>query len=47
MLLMQAFQVSTQESTEDSPSTNSIKVIHHVLNNDLKIIAVNRASFPK
>ena len=45
--MMQTFQESIQVSSEDSPSSNSIQVIHHFFNNVLKIIEVERASFPK
>ena len=45
--MAQPFQESIQESSEDSPSSNSIQVIHHVLNNVLKITIVDRGSFPK
>ena len=47
MLMMQTIQESIQESTEDPPSFNLIQVIHHVFNNVLKIIEVDRASVPK
>ena len=47
MLMMKTFQESIQESSEDSPSSNSIQVIHHVFNNVLEIIAVDRVSVPK
>ena len=39
--------LNNQESNEDSPSSNSIQVIHHVLKNVPKITAVDRVSFPK
>ena len=32
MLKMQPYQQSSQGSSEDSPSSNLIQVIHHVLN---------------
>ena len=47
MLMMQTFQESIQESSEDSPSSNSIQVIHHVFNNVLEIFPVDRVSVPK
>ena len=44
---MKTFQESIQESSEDSPSSNSIQVIHHIFYNVLEIIAVDRVSVPK
>ena len=46
MLKMQTFHQSIQESSVDSPSSNSIQVIHHVFNNVLEIIEVDRTSVP-
>ena len=45
--MTQPFQESIQESSEDSSSSHSIQVIHHVLKNGLKINTDDRASFPK
>ena len=45
--MAQPFQESIQESSEDSPSSNSVQLIHHILKNVLKITAVDRVSFPK
>ena len=39
--MMQTFQESIQESSEDSPRSKSITVIHHTFNNVLKIIEVS------
>ena len=47
MLMMQPYQESIQESSEDSPSSNSIQVIHHGFNYVVKTIEVERASVPK
>ena len=47
MLMMQIFLESIQESSEDSPSYDSMQVIHHVFSNVLEIIAVDRVSVPK
>ena len=46
MLMMQPFQESIQESSEDLPSSNSIQVVHHIFNNVSSIIEVDRASVP-
>ena len=40
MLMMQPYQQSIQESSEDFPSSNSIQVIRHVFNNVLGLFAV-------
>ena len=45
--MMQPFQQSIQESSEDSPSSNPIQVINHVLKNVLRITTDERAFFSK
>ena len=47
MLTMQTYHQSVQESSEDSPSSNSIQVLHHVLKNVLRITTDERVSFTK
>ena len=47
MLLMQTYHQSSQESSEDPPSSNSIQVIHHVFINVLNIFPTDRVSVPK
>ena len=45
--MMQTYHQSIQESSEDSPSSNSIQVLHHVLKNVLRITTDERVSFTK
>ena len=45
--MMQTYHQSIQESSENSPSSNSFQVIHHVLKNVLWIKADERVSFSK
>ena len=45
--MMQTYHQSVQESSEDSPSSNSIQVIHHVFNNVLQVYPTDRVSVPK
>ena len=45
--MMQPYPQSSQGSSEDSPSSNSIQVIHHALNNVLGLFAVDRVSVTK
>ena len=45
--MMQPFQQSSQRSSEKSPSFHSVQVLHHVLNNVLKITTDDRVSFSK
>ena len=45
MLMMQTYQQSIQESSEDSPSFNPFQVIHHVLKNVLGLFVDERVSF--
>ena len=45
--MMQTYHQSIQESSEDSPSSNSIHVIHHVLKIVLRITTDERVSFTK
>ena len=47
MLIVQPYRQSIQESSEDFPSSNSIQVIHHVLNIVLGFLAVDRVSVSK
>ena len=47
MLMMQHYQQSSKGSSEDSPSSNSIQVNHHVFNNVLDVYATDRFSIPK
>ena len=47
MLMMQAYHQSIQESSEDSPSSNPIQMLHHVLKNVLRITPDERVSFFK
>ena len=47
ILMMQTYQQSIQESNEDSPSSNPIQVLHHVLKNILRITTDERVSFSK
>ena len=45
--MMQCYQQSSQGSCEDSPSSNPIQVLHHVLKNVLWITTDERVSFSK
>ena len=45
--MMQTYHQSIQESSEDSPSSNSIQAMHHVLNNVSRITTDERVSFSK
>ena len=47
MLMMQPYCQSIHESSEDSPSSNSVQVLHHVLKNVLRITTDQRVSFTK
>ena len=47
MVMMQTFEESIQESSENSPSSNPIQVIHQVFNNVLEIFEFGRVSVPK
>ena len=42
--MMQTYHQSIPESSDDSLSSNTIQVIHHVLIHVLKLIAVDRVS---
>ena len=42
--MMQHYQQSIQESSEDFPSSNSIQVIHHVFNN---VLGLDRVAVSK
>ena len=44
MLMMQMYHQSSQGSSENSPSSHSIQVIHHVFNNVLEVYATDRFS---
>ena len=45
--MVQPYQQSIQESNEDSPSSNPIQVLYHVLKNVLRITTDERVSFSK
>ena len=47
MVIMQPYQPSSQGFSEESPSSHSKQVLHHILNNVLKITTDDRVSFPK
>ena len=47
MLMMQTYHQSIQESSEDSPSSNSIQVIHDDSNNVFQVYPTDRASVQK
>ena len=47
MLMMQTHHQSIQESNKNSPSSNPIQVLHHVLKNILRITTDERVSFSK
>ena len=47
MVMMQPYQQSFQESSEESLSSNSIQVIHHIFNNVMQVYPTDRASVPK
>ena len=47
MQMMKSYCQSSQGSSEDSPSSNSIQVIQHVFNNVLEILPDDRVSVPK
>ena len=47
MLMMPTYHQPIEESSEDSSSSNSIQVIHHVLKNGLRITTDERVSFLK
>ena len=47
MLMMQTYRLRSQGSSEDSPSSNSIQVIHHGYNYVMEVYATDKFSIPK
>ena len=47
MLMIQTYHLSSQGSSEDSPSSHPIQLIHHVFNNVMEVFATDRFSIPK